>query len=199
VPIPGIDSARQKTINQSGTVDDGFFCATGQEVWNETELPFVKKYLEGAMIEQGLGKNGLSAQGIFEQSAKTTNDQWKSNCKSGLCSLDPFHGTGICGPLSLRLFKNGKSCIDGSTPMSEEEFKAFREEARNKSVVPAFVKEEDTDKNVWKWNKEARALYSKFCKTNHCYYHYHRGSYRCDASSIQPSLLLLTLAILHVP
>jgi hypothetical protein len=83
--------------------------------------------------------------------------------------------------------------------MSEEEFTEFRQASLKKRSPPFFIRERATDANIRKWNKDAEK-WKLNCNSKKCFYHFHRGSYRCNAKSIQPSfLLLLILAILHVP
>jgi hypothetical protein len=206
--IPGIDPDKQKIIDQPGTVDDGLMCATGQGKWSEAEAAIVKKFAEDQLYAVfGVGEHLISGQGNFENSYQSTNERYGSNCKSGICSFDVLHYTGICGPLPPRSFPDDLSCIDGSTPMSEEKFKDLREEFQRKGVGPSFVISEGTEDQIEDWNREAQQNFGKNCKSGKCYYDDRRGSYRCgkpssssssnsnSTNSLRPSLLILILTL----
>ncbi len=169
----------------------GRICGTGQPAWNETELRLVREYAEDRLRKEGGGgKHAMSGLGNYEQTAKMTNKLYSKNCRSKLCSEDLIRMVAVCGPLPNRSFADGQSCVDGSTPMTEDEFQEMREESERELVRPTFLMEEPTEEKIEKWNREANASYAKNCMSKKCYYHYQRGSYRCKALPLQPTLFL---------
>ena len=102
----------------------------------------------------------------------------------------------VCGPLPPQNFTNGKSCIDGSEPLTVEEFEKTK-------LLKELTNFEEGDKpgasTVTKFNREAQELYGKNCASGKCYYHIFRGAHICSSSATKPlTFLVIILAIYSI-
>jgi hypothetical protein len=181
-----------------GSYADGKICATGQDQFTGKDAEFMRDlYFNETVGSVQDGKFLLSWIYKFTELSIELDGNLGKNCLNNRCSFDVKSMMGVCGEGPKHAFDKGKSCIDGSEPISESEFQRRIKRAKElfgsrKSLNPTWEQLED-------FNKEAKFLYSKRCANRmNCYYHFNRGSYMCHAHGLKPLLPLIILPFVLV-
>ena len=189
VVYEGMDPSRNVPLN--GTYADGKSCVTGQDPFNETEAELAKRGVKRILEIANSPYDQLLAKDYLNEYTKSIDSQKiLNNCKTKICNFDQVKMSWICGPLPPRNFSNGKSCIDGSEPLSEA---AFKKAAGSKTDNFLNNRDEPTIEAVNAENIKAQGLYGKNCKSGKCYYHFNPGSYICGCCTNKPILEIIVL------
>ena len=180
---------RSKVEIGIGTWVDGKTCITGQDPLDKTEAEVARatfiKQLKG--LQEGYTK--LFTKRQWHVHSKALENAGAKNCASKVCNFDLARMSLICGPLPPQNFEDGKSCIDGSTPKTAEEFKktsAYKEFGLDGGTLLTQTIDEA--------NMEAQDWYGKDCKMGKCYYHFYRGNYICGLKEELPTSTTTTKA-----
>ena len=190
----GLDEARKVILN--GTFADGRACITGQDPLSKEEVKKVRPGLIKDLIKlvNLQSEDHLYNLGIYKKTAEprflALAEAAKEKCESKSCNFDFSKLSFICGPISPNI-ENGKSCLDGSTPKTENEFSKTEAYRENKLGAGYTV----DDEAIASANKDAQQSFGKNCKSGKCYYHIYRGNYICSSSSLKPFALLISLLV----
>ena len=171
---------------------DGKLCSSGRDPPMRTKGE-IKTFRE---LFDKVSKNvtGYSFYIVYNLDAyEELNKNPESNCKSKVCTFNLKEFYSVCGPLPPQNFTDGRSCIDGTKPMSEDEFAdsgllKLNGLSKGAKIHPDQVEEE---------NKKAQRRYGKRCASGKCHYAFLRGGYICGSvpPKLKPSLLLSILAL----
>ena len=177
----GLDEARKNPLPGSGTYADGKACTTGQDKLSEEEVKkarpgFIKELKDLGLESEAFLYNLKKWKTKWEPYFTTVEDKFKGNCASKTCSFDFSKLSYICGLLPAHNFEDGKSCLDGTTPYTEEEFKTTDLYDKNHIDPKKYKLEKGVVEDA---NKKAQEWYGKNCKSGKCYYHFFRGNYIC--------------------
>ena len=112
----GIDESRFVPNNGTGTWENGKTCNTGQEPLNAAEIELTRQQI---IRDVGEFSRLYAAKGPMNYAEASRKNA--ENCASKECHLDVPTLSLLCGPVTPK-FKNGKSCLDGSEPLTQEAF-----------------------------------------------------------------------------
>ena len=186
-----LDESNDSGVNISRPFPDGKLCRTGRDPpkRNETDIKRFRELMDKTT------KNGAYIIYNFNtyenlNTGETKDHGW--NCESQVCTFNLKEFNSVCGPLPPQNFTDGQSCIDGTKPMSKEEYAAsglleMNGLKKDSRVHPDKVEDE---------NGKAQRRYGKNCVSGKCHYSFHRGGYICGPSispKLKPSPFLLGL------
>jgi hypothetical protein len=122
---------------------DGSSCMTGDNPVSKDEVTNLERLFKKfesetmqPMITKKLLKNRhwVSFLGFHQMLEVAMNTILKTQCSSRVCSLDAEKMVYVCGELK-RSYADGKSCVDGSEPMTKKAGKELMEELATKKKI----------------------------------------------------------------
>ena len=113
----------EKVLSGSGSWADGKSCTSGQDPLNEQEAKLARDEFNRKSGDNGyvVYQTGVHKKIVLGGTPGPLD--YQKNCGSKVCSYDLERMSLICGHLQPPNYKNGQSCIDGSIPKKEKEYK----------------------------------------------------------------------------
>jgi hypothetical protein len=135
-----------RLVNETYNWEDGESCITGDKIVTQAEVVDLKQELFDAYESKfpanfRKGHHWRSFLGYHYIVETLMNNFLRKQCRSGFCSFDAKGMYFICGRgFPKHTYDDGKSCVDGSEPMTVEEGKRVMEaDFKKNQVIPQLV------------------------------------------------------------